>query len=254
MSWNQTQPYPAALAKLRRKAEKEAARKDRPTTLYPDKIKMAPIFQHRRMAEGRMAEDEAHVKELTRALKAQPEGGQRSLDPVLVMAIGADAFCIDGHHRLFAYSRAKVTHPVPVEWFEGTIEEAVTEAVIRNAKNRLAMNRDEKLNAAWKLTVLRPDMSKPEVARATTVAERTVSNMRAALKRLREIPQAVEDDFDGVIEGEPMTTDQLLSMTWAEAQRAGKEEPDRNEDWEEKLALKVAKRLTKEFGATQAAY
>jgi ParB/Sulfiredoxin domain len=103
------------LAELKVKAA-EGSPIERHPQLALDRIKRAPeLFQPRGHAE-----DERHVQELARAIKSS-----RLLDPMLVMQIGQDAYLIDGHHRLLAYELAGVRSLVPVEYFQGTIEEAV---------------------------------------------------------------------------------------------------------------------------------
>jgi ParB-like chromosome segregation protein Spo0J len=74
----------------------------RPETLPLASIAvMAGLFQPR-------AEDERHISELVRAIKAR---GQ--VEPVTVMQIGDKTVLIDGHHRLIAFGLAKATSPSP---------------------------------------------------------------------------------------------------------------------------------------------
>jgi hypothetical protein len=178
-------PFSDGLAKLRSVAEREEPRRDRPSTLALDAIRTAPeVFQPRTFEED-TDKDEAHVAELVRALNAKPEE-RRQLDPILVTAIGQEFYVVDGHHRLWAYRAVGVTRTVPVEYFEGTVQEAVKEAIHRNAKDRLAMSHEDKLEAAWRMVGLGVEVySKSEVAEATGTADSTVGKMRAMLRELQ---------------------------------------------------------------------
>src|SRR5690606_3390165 len=105
--------------------KKVAERKGRPADEGAAEIDIARIrscpavFQPR----GGQDEDDYHVRELTRALKAG--GAAAKLDPILVMGIGRDVYCVDGHHRLAAYRQAEASGSIPVEWFGGTLDDAV---------------------------------------------------------------------------------------------------------------------------------
>ncbi|TPK80394.1 hypothetical protein FJ527_01050 [Mesorhizobium sp. B2-4-18] len=157
----------------------------RPDTLPLAAIRTAPgLFQAR---EGNAKEgdvDAGHVQALVRALEAKPSSA-RTLDPVTVFAVGGDAYCIDGHHRLGAYRAFKVTPSIPVEWFQGSLEEAITEAIERNQKAKLPMKPMERMEGAWTL-VLMGAHSKARIATTAGVSERTVANMRSLLRSYRE--------------------------------------------------------------------
>jgi hypothetical protein len=229
--------FDQGLAKIRKLAEKPA-RQDRPPMVPREDIRMAAsIFQPRLFRED-LGEDEAHVRELVRALNAKPKGN-RYLDPVLVMAVGKAFYCLDGMHRLFAYKRAGIDGPVPVEHFEGTIEDAVKEAMHRNSRDRLAMSSDDKLEAAWRLTLLGVH-SKREVADATGAAPSTIATMRATLRKLQEA------------DGEPggFGLSKPPPATWQEAKRAlrGDERREFTEEAREAWAREWARRFAKTFG------
>jgi len=217
--------------------------RERPPMLPPSAIKTAPlVFQPRQFWEGFV--DEQHVSELRRSLKAQ-EGA--ALAPVLVMQIGADAVCVDGHHRLAAYTALGITSPIPVEWFEGTIREGVREAVQRNSQDKLAMTRASKLEAAWRMVVLK-EGSKAAISRATTIPASTVANMR---KKHKEITEA--EQRKGVAAGLPSSdqaaSDFVCRLTWAEAKRYGQGSSERDDAWEEAIIADWARKLGKTFGS-----
>jgi hypothetical protein len=182
-----------------RKQEEKAGRKDRPERLPPTALDTVPaVFQ------PRLAEQEFHVKELARAIRSQP-AADRVLDPVLVAAFGRKFVCIDGHHRLLAYAEAGLTEPIPVEYFEGTLEDAMREAALRNSKDRLPMTNEEKLEAAWRLVQMGKH-SKADMAKATGASQRTIATMRKVLAQLH-MPEVAGDWGGG----------RTIPETWKEA-------------------------------------
>jgi ParB-like chromosome segregation protein Spo0J len=161
------------LAELKALAQ-QASPAERPSSLPVKAIKRAPeLFQPRRRKE-----DERHVQELARAV-----GRVGVLDPLLVMQIGPDPYLIDGHHRLAAYEGAEVTEPIPVEYFQGTVEEAVLAAGRGNSKAKLPMQSDERQNYAWRLVLL-GGYSKAQTVAAAGVSDGTVAAMRRVQKAL----------------------------------------------------------------------
>lgn len=221
--------------------KKLAERKGRPaeegaSEIDISRIRSCPaVFQPR----GGQDEDDYHVRELTRALKAG--GAAAKLDAILVMGIGRDVYCVDGHHRLAAYREAKVTGPIPVEWFGGTLDDAVSEAIKRNSRDKLPMSRNDKLEAAWRLVVLGAN-SKAEIVRATTVADGTVANMRRIAKAIREHTEKADDFHTS-----GMKTPE--EMTWNEARMFGKEAKEYDKEWVEREAEARAEKLRQVFGA-----
>jgi hypothetical protein len=204
-------------------------RADRPPTLSRGSIETAPsAFQPRQFFEGQR-EDAAHVGELIRALRGKPVE-QRVLDPVLVVPIGQHFYCIDGHHRLLAYDSVGITDGLPVEYFPGSVDDAVAEAVRRNSRNRLPMRNDDKLEAAWRLVRMKR-LSKSRIVEASGVSDRTVGNMRAALRDLKELRKSAPS-------------------SWREAQNLlrGQERPEFSEEMAEAQAREWARRLGDTFG------
>jgi len=202
------------------------------------RIRSCPaVFQPR----GGKDEDDYHVRELTRALKAG--GATAKLDPVLVMRIGRDVYCVDGHHRLAAYREAEASGPIPVEWFDGKLDDAVGEAIKRNSRDKLPMSRNDKLEAAWRLVVLGAN-SKAEIIQATTISDGTVATMRRTARTIREhIEKAMaRDDFAASGLRPPE------EMTWHEARMFGKKAKEYDDEWVEREAEARAEKLRQTFG------
>jgi hypothetical protein len=133
------------------------------------------------------AEFEGHIKDLMSALKTQGD-----LDPILVGWTGKRAVLIEGHHRHTTYKRAGyAAKPVAVEWFEGTIDEAVHASITANSKHKLPMTMQERLNAAWRLVRLGCG-SKAKTAKSAGISERQVATMRSVLAKHREEVVGVE--------------------------------------------------------------
>lgn len=214
---------------LKRLQEQHPQKATRPPKLPLSEIKVAPkVFQARQFSGERHTQD-YHVRSLIRAFKALPKG--EFLDAVLVYPIGKDFYCVDGHHTLEAYRCEQVSEAFPVEYFEGNLEDAIKEAISRNTKVHLNMDQGERLEATWRLVALGAHSIR-EIAIASGGAERTISNMRATLKQLKEI------EPKGVWE------------TWREAKAALSSETkvDHDDTWQEALIIEWAERLGKTFG------
>lgn len=140
-----------------------------PVVLPLRSIRMWPaVFQHR---GPKGVDGDRHVRNLAASIR---KSKSRTLDPVKVRWDGKGWACIDGHHRIDAYKAASVgrTHTVPVEAFEGSQDEAMSEAASGNTKDKLSMSGAEKSNAAWRMVVVTA-MSKANVAMASGVSEST---------------------------------------------------------------------------------
>lgn len=175
--------FSEGVERLRREGEEggESVSTRSPRKLPIGTIRAAPsVFQVRSATSPEGVTDGGHVVALRRALAAKPKG-VRFFDPVTVFAVGPHVYCIDGHHRLAAYRAAKVGGSVPVEWFEGGLDDAIAEAARRNQKVKLQMTQAERLEAAWRLVILRT-YSKAATAAAAGVGERTVAKMRVLLR------------------------------------------------------------------------
>lgn len=114
------------------------------------------------------------------------------LDPVKVVAFGAEWYLVDGHHRLEAYRVAEWSGPIPVDvrhselTGDPRINWAIHESVADNKKNHLAMSDTDKMDAAWACVARGDEMSIRETAIACEVSERSVAKMRDAAKTLRD--------------------------------------------------------------------
>lgn len=156
-----------------------------PARLAVSEIALAPaVFQGRGNAKADGSTDGGHLAALVRALAAKSRSCQ-FLDPVTVYRVGAKAYLVDGHHRLAAYRAAKTTLPVPVRWFEGSLEGAVQESAGSNQKAKLPMRPQERQEMAWRLTIM-GGASKRRVAEVTGASERAIASMRATLQEYRE--------------------------------------------------------------------
>jgi len=82
-----------------------------------------------------------------------------------------------------AYALAGVSQPIPVEYFEGSPQEAVLAAGRENAKAKLPMTSRERQNFAWRLTVM-DGYSKSMIQTAACVSDGQVANMRRVRKAL----------------------------------------------------------------------
>ncbi|MBC7950586.1 MAG: hypothetical protein H7Z12_02030 [Rhodospirillaceae bacterium] len=101
------------------------------------------------------------------------------------MGGGDTAYLVDGHHRREAYLNAKVTQPIPVTYFTGSVEEAVLEAGRANSKAKQPMTNTERQDFAWRLVRL-GSYTRNQVAEAAGVSVRQVATMREVLKQLGE--------------------------------------------------------------------
>jgi hypothetical protein len=155
--------------------------------------RMIAIFQPRNTKEYQR-EESMLMDELIEAIGTR---GTPKLfeDKLLVWWSGKDWYVVDGHHRLLAYRIASVdpSTPIPVDVFDGTLAQAMGESTRVNSRNKLPMSERSRMDRAWTLTVhLFHDITKPRLAAACSVSERTVGNMREAKgvieARGRELP------------------------------------------------------------------
>lgn len=207
-----------------------------PTTLQLGAIKQAhSVFQPRHIQSVSCTiASESHICELVEALQAS---GGRSLDPITVYWTGKAYRVIDGHHRREAYLRYyrdKPTQIIPVHTFEGTPDEAIQKAIELNSKNHLPITKDERFDRAW-LMVIMGIGSKASVSRACKIGTSTFSAMRKTLEQYRE---KYPEDWREL----------ALDTPWRDAQRLERKQSDFNEDWKEKQANALARRIGKSFG------
>ncbi len=140
-------------------------------------ITIDPAFQFR---HGGI--DKAHVKGLVQVLRTMGE-----LDPVLVWQEKGTSeeptgrlVLLDGSHRLAAYASAKRSRGgVPARVLNGDLEEALVAAVRANSRESLALTKNERMDAAWRLVrVPCKRLTVKTIAGAAGVAPRSVDIMR----------------------------------------------------------------------------
>lgn len=213
--------------------EKEAghkAQQGQPERLPVAKIKTAvEVFQPRNIEFAWLATD-SHVKALVGALK---DGN--NFDPLVVWWSGRYWYVIDGHHRLMAYQQINKEKKlnidtIPVTVFEGAVDEAIRQAATLNAKDKLPMRKNDKLERAWKLVCLNDGWTAKQLHEATTISVRTIKTMRDKRRQFLA---------NGVVN--------LFNMTWQEV-RGGASSVDHGDEWQEQQAIQWQKRLVKHFG------
>ena len=215
-----------------------------PTALPLGSIKLWPgLFQHRQ-PQGYASE--RHIKTMAEAVKRRPAAG---LHPITVWWDGRGWACVDGHHRHAAYTQAGVlrTAAVPVEAFEGTLDEAVGRAASGNTQDKLPMTPSEKSDAAWRMTA-NTNLPKATVAAMAGVSESLVAIMRRTFKLLEVREATLRYDQFGA---------NHQDMRWADARRLaeGKDNLDFDqEDANEKKAHEMAKALRVALGTQGALY
>ncbi|SAL04352.1 hypothetical protein AWB74_08619 [Caballeronia arvi] len=201
----------------------------KPTKLPPSQILfMTELFQHR-LEKG--WESDKHIATLKRVVK-----GGDTLEPLTVFWTGTGWTCIDGHHRADAYEAADFKGRIPVTVFDGSLDEAITHAAMTNSRDKLPMKPEEKTHAAWRLTVLTPDVSINDVHKATTVAKSRISDMR-------KVRDFIIDNH-----GKEYAADLRWREAWSLWKGAHKDDDVGSDDWVEREAQKLAERLRKTFG------
>jgi ParB-like chromosome segregation protein Spo0J len=166
------------------------------------------------------AEDEAHTKDLSDALKRRGE-----LEPLLVLRVGKRVILIDGHHRYTAYWRGGWRDKaVPVTWFEGSVAEAAAESRKANSRAKLPMTTPEKQNAAW-LMVRLGRYTRPQIMEAAGVSDGQIGTMRRVLKKYGAAVIETDSWFkarqfsDKQSDWEPPTDDEREAELLAKAKR-----------------------------------
>src|SRR5262249_27684732 len=137
-------------------------------------VTLPELFQPRGFA-SRNALDAGHVKKLVRRIATKGE-----LKPPLVVQLGTEWVCVDGHHRIAAYLEhhgKQWSGTIRCQWFAGTIREAVDESVRRNDEIKLEMRIGDKFEAAWQRVVLGWG-SKREIKEVTGVSDGLIGMMR----------------------------------------------------------------------------
>ena len=220
-------------------AERARSVKNRPAhgTVYlkPASIKMRPeLFQVREFSYGLRNVDKDHVKKLERAI-----GTAGELDPPVVIKLGREWVCVDGHHRIEAYKRTASWKQIKCNWFGGTVREAVDESMLLNSKDRLNVPQPDRMEAAWKRVVL--DMgSKADIVKLCGVGEGSI----AAMRRIKKAYEA--NDAGGKLFRKRLSV-KLDEATWVNARLtfAGVEAKEiDDEERAAKLARSLHSRMT----------
>ena len=208
-----------------------------PSPKYLDRnqmARMAALFTTRTL-EYRIVDQEVHVRDLADAI-GNPKK-PHYLDPITVWWGGDRYYVIDGHLRLQAYARKGVNERIPVVTFEGSLDEAMAQSAALNSKNQLPMTKDDRLNCAWRLTLV-SSLTKEKIVQACAVANGSVGNMRVVKKTLMEET------------GRPLQY--LCDLTWDDARREAegleiKEETDMDAETR-KRAQRYARAITRAVG------
>jgi hypothetical protein len=186
--------FPRFTAAKRQKALAEAEKDFARSDLKRGKRKYVPIrtseieervelFQPREFSYGLRSVDPKWVKELARRIGIHGE-----LDPVLVIRLGKQWVCVDGHHRIAAYRLKNHKEPIKCEWFTGTPAEAVDESMRRNKKDTLPIPAADRSEEAWRRVLLSTG-SKKEISQACGVSSSLVASMRRAKRRYESDPE-----------------------------------------------------------------
>jgi hypothetical protein len=219
------------------KLDSDPRPQSRPEELPLAEIVVLPsLFQPRGQSLGFCPGASArHVEEMARAVKYG-----RLLDAVAVVAFGSAWVLVDGHHRIAAYNEAGYAASVPVavhdcnEAGQDRVAWAVALSTRLNAKDKLSMSADDKVDSAWRLVVMVGyDMTKEQLVEASTVKDRTIASMRAVRKALLEANHSPESLYD---------------MTWRRAKwemdKLNGEASDADPDWEERRMRELMRKLS----------
>ena len=186
------------------------------------------VFQHR---SGNQASSGQHIDALVKNLRNRKGV---ALDPLTVFWVGDGWVLVDGHHRRDAYEEHGRTEPVPVKVFQGTLDEAICEALRGNSRDKLSMGRREKSEAAWRL-VIGTGLRTFQIVESSTMSKVTIYKMNKARDAIRQTwPDTI-----------------LASLSWEEAKNyKGMASPEQefDEEWMEKQAKDLADRLVRTFG------
>jgi hypothetical protein len=188
------------------------------------------LFQPRGFYMGVYELDNSFVSKLKREIGIRGE-----LDPVLVIKLGTAWVVVDGHHRLDAYKRFGWKEPLTCDWFGGNVHEAVDESVRRNSVLKLQMDQPDRLEQAWKRTVLHWG-SKADVRKLCGVSDGLVAMMRRVEARYRE------DSDAGRLFRERLAGVGIDEVSWSAARAAFLDLEQKEVDQHE-AAAKLAKRM-----------
>jgi hypothetical protein len=181
------------------------------------------VFQHR---SGNRASSGQHIDALVKSLRSRKGV---ALDPVVVFWVGDGWVLVDGHHRLNAYEEHGRTEPVPVKVLQGTLDEAICEALRGNSRDKLSMGR-------WRL-VIGTSLRTFQIVESSTISKVTIYKMNKARDEIRQKwPDTI-----------------LASLSWEDAKNyKGMASPEQefDEEWQEKQSKDLANRLVRHFGSS----
>lgn len=189
----------------------------------PDVLPLSAITIHDAVFQPR-AMSSHHVHGLAKIIKSQGK-----VAPVVVWPAGDKLILLDGHHRIEAYKKAEKTAAIPVEYFEGTADDALAKSGELNTPLKLPMTTEEKQNFAWRMETL-GNYSLNDVVVTSGASKAQVARMRAVKGKLGNLAQCFE--------------------TWRAARKQAEEpEEERGSDeWKERQAEAYADKLAKAFG------
>jgi hypothetical protein len=141
------------------------------------------LFQPREFSYGARSVNGDWVKELARRIGIHGE-----LEPVLVIRLGNEWVCVDGHHRIAAYRVKNRKAPIKCEWFNGTPAEAVDDCMRRNNKDHLPVPLADRCEEAWR-RILLDQGSKKEISGACGISTSTIANMRKSKRDYETDPE-----------------------------------------------------------------
>lgn len=168
------------------------------TNIDRDKITTDTTFRHRSGPDSA-----THLEALRKTLR-----NTGRLDPVLIWQEANDKgtatgrlVLLDGHYRLGAYRAEQHAgkiegRGIPAVLLTGSRIEAHLEALMANSKDTLPLTMQERLNAAWRLVQMyRSGISKPRLARASGVSERTILSMRQQMKKFAKAGESPDGNW-----------------------------------------------------------
>lgn len=239
-----------AYKRLKLEKETNLCALKKPKKLPLSELHLEPlVFQQRDLGHGddNSGTIEQHIDNLLRNIKHEADN---RLDPITIWSTGMRWVIIDGHHRLGAYKlfseekgKAERAFKVPVQVFEGTLEEAYDHSAMANKKVSVALTRIQKSDASWRIVCTDTDgnggwvRSKAQRASMGFVNSSTIGRMRSTYNKLLKTHWVKNID--------PM------DMSWIEAQERsqGKKEPrEYSFDAQDRLSDDWASRLGRDFG------
>jgi hypothetical protein len=155
--------------------------------LKPEEIVTRPeLFQPREFAWQRTDVDKWHAKKLAKHINHVGE-----LDPIVVIRLGDQWVCVDGHHRLEGYKIEKWSGTIKCEWFKGTAWEAANHSLRANTAIKLEIPPTDRFENAWKRVLIGRD-SKKEIKELCGVSDGMIAKMRRVQKAFTDGPEAKE--------------------------------------------------------------